>query len=117
MWVFKNRNIDSVGSKFQGGGQLPPPPAGYGPEDWLVQVMNKPKLHTYVTFKSLPDPEKYLWLNCNLKYIQVVARFRCSSLPLATIDPRHRFCILRKSHDVEDEYHFLVHIWYTNVSL
>ena len=82
---------------------------------WSVNLMSKPKLRTYNTFKSLLEPEKYLTLNCSSKFVQSFARFRCSSLPLALekgrhqgIDRQHRFCTLCKLGDVEDEYHFLL---------
>ena len=84
-------------------------------QQWSVNVTAKPKLRTYLTFKSILEPERYLTLNCNVKFIQVLARFRCSSLPLAIeagrhqgIDPQLRFCTLCNSGAVEDEFHFLL---------
>ena len=84
-------------------------------QQWNRGLALKPKLRTYVQFKSLLEPEKYLHLNCSRNVLQIFACFRCSVLPLAieegrrqNIDPLARLCKLCSRESVEDEYHFLL---------
>ena len=72
-------------------------------QQWKANITGKPKLRTYKEFKSLLEPEKYLSFNCNWKFIQTFACFRCASLPLAieegrrhNIDSLSRFCNICK---------------------
>ena len=84
-------------------------------QQWLFGITQKHKLRTYATFKSLLEPEKYLSLNCNVKYIVALARLRCSSVSLAieegrrqNVDVKERICTFCNSSEIEDEYHFVL---------
>ena len=84
-------------------------------QQWSGYCASKPKLRTYVQFKSLLEPEKYLLSNYNHEILRLFACFRCCVLPLAidegrhhNIDPTERICKLCPRGQVEDEYHFLL---------
>ena len=84
-------------------------------QQWTGNLSLKPKLRTYVLFKSMLEPEKYLDLHCNQKVIQIFTCFRCSVLPLAieegrrqNIDVSARLCKFCTKKVIEDEYHFLL---------
>jgi len=84
-------------------------------QQWQGNIAIKPKLRTYATFKSLLEPEKYLLLTCNVSYIHMFARFRCSSLPLEIeigrrhgVDSMLRYYRVCRTGEVEDKYHFLL---------
>ena len=84
-------------------------------QQWKGNLSVKPKLCSYIGFKSTLEPEKYLFLNCEFKTIRSLACLRCAVLPLHIeegrhrgIEPAQRVCNVCNSMFVEDEYHFLL---------
>ena len=84
-------------------------------QKWWENINKKPKMRTYIEFKSVLEVEKYLFLNLNFKVLQTFACFRCACLPLNIEEGRHeniaciyRFCKICNLHKVEDEFHFLL---------
>ncbi len=82
--------------------------------DWIHHCSTKPKLRTYVTFKSNTTVANHL--KCNLpKYERsVISQLRLGILPLRIETGRYsnlavndRKCLLCNSNEVEDEEHFL----------
>ncbi len=85
----------------------------YDKEEWLNQIQQKPKLRTYILFKSLLETEFYV--TCLPKSQRsVFSKLRCGVLPLKietgifnAIDRENRICEFCSLNEVEDEQHFL----------
>ena len=85
-------------------------------EKWKVDVLNVPKLRTYVLFKNSYKTEPYLSVLRNRRHRSMMAQFRCGILPLRvetgrfmSIPPEYRLCLLCDTPNTEDETHFLFH--------
>ena len=83
--------------------------------NWEINVKEKPKLKTYVTFKKHYGLENYLTYNLSRGKRSLLAQFRLGILPLkvetgrfSNIDREERICDFCKN-EVEDEVHFLFH--------
>ena len=83
-------------------------------EAFRQNILKKPKLRTYVTFKDTLAVEDYV-IYCKFRHhISLIAQFRMGILPLMietgryqnvkAIDRKCNFCI----NEVEDEFHFLL---------
>ena len=59
-------------------------------QQWWVNISGKPKMRNYINFKSALEPEKYLNLQLNFKFLQLFACFRCGCLPLNIEEGTHR---------------------------
>ncbi len=85
----------------------------YDKEEWLNQIQQKPKLRTYILFKSLLETEFYV--TCLPKSQRsVFSKLRCGVLPLKietgrfnAIDRENRICEFCSLNEVEDEQHFV----------
>ena len=80
---------------------------------WSKDVLKKPKLRTYCTFKSDYSIESYITMNLTQQERSILAQFRLGTLPLEIELGRfinkkveERICKLC-DNDVEDEKHFL----------
>ena len=81
-------------------------------ERWKTEIVNKPKLRTYIPFKNTYEPERYMKsIRCKA-HRSLLARLRggTAQLEIETgryvgIPPDQRFCKLCKDA-VEDEAHF-----------
>ena len=86
-------------------------------QTWHDEMTSMPKLRTYVTFKSLLEPEKYLSCVYPAKFRISLSKFRCASHKLNIETGRHNnipeaerlcnFCISQNTEYIENEYHFL----------
>ena len=83
--------------------------------DWHQEVLNKPKLRTYVTFKSELHVEDYLYYVTNRRSRSLLGQFRMGILPLYVETGRfnntpleRRLCTCCSLNEIEDEYHFLM---------
>ena len=83
--------------------------------DWHQEVLNKPKLRTYVTFKSELHVEDYLYYVTNRRSRSLLGQFRMGILPLYVETGRfnntpleRRVCTCCSLNEIEDEYHFLM---------
>ena len=84
---------------------------------WHDEMTSMPKLRTYVTFKSLLEPEKYLSCVYPAKFRISLSKFRCASHKYNIETGRHNnipeaerlcnFCISQNIEYIENEYHFL----------
>ena len=68
--------------------------------DWHHEILNKPKLRTYVTFKSELQVEDYLYYVTNRRSMSLLGQFRMGILPLYVETGRF--------NEIEDEYYFLM---------
>ena len=81
-------------------------------ERWKTEIVNKPKLRTYIPFKNTYEPERYMKsIRCKA-HRSLLARLRggTAQLEIETgryvgIPPDQRFCKLCKNA-VENEVHF-----------
>ena len=85
-------------------------------KNWKVDVLNVPKLRTYVLFKNSYETEPYLSVLRNKQHRSVMFQFRCGILPLSvetgklmSIPPEYRLCLQLDTPNTEDEAHFLFH--------
>ena len=86
-------------------------------QEWHADVTLSSRLSTYCTFKSLLEPEKYLYCINIRKYCVALAKFRCSNHKLQieigrhknieTIDRICKFCSNQSTKVIEDEFHFM----------
>jgi hypothetical protein len=82
---------------------------------WRNELLNKPKLRTYKTFKQDIYTENYLKMGLSRGTVSIFAQLRSGVLPLKVEVGRYnatpltnRTCELCKDESVEDEYHFLL---------
>ena len=82
---------------------------------WSVDVNNKPKLRTYILFKSDLNLEDYVKYHMHKRHRSLFAQFRVGILPLYIETGRYdntplatRICKLCDSDALEDEFHFLM---------
>ena len=82
---------------------------------WLENVNKKPKLRSYITFKSEFGEENYLKINLTRTERSMLAQFRCGILPIRIETGRFRNealpdrrCIFCDLDEIEDESHFLL---------
>ena len=91
-----------------------------GIQKWSDQLHQNKKLECYRTYKSVLNPEKYLYCINSFKLRQAIARFRCSNHQLEIETGRHkgidrelRHCSFCKNQKIvnciEDEHHFICH--------
>ena len=85
-----------------------------GAQIWYNELCTKDKLRSYCCFKSLLEPEKYLFVVNEIKHRKCFARLRCSNHKLnieegryAGIDEEFRICQMC-AEGIEDEYHFVL---------
>ena len=85
-------------------------------EQWQNNLLTKPKLRTYITFKNSYEQENYLRINLSRAERSYLAQFRCGILPIRIETGRfrgeevgERLCTLCDSESVEDEIHFVLH--------
>ena len=85
-------------------------------EKWKVDVLNVPKLRTYVLFKNSYKTEPYVSVLRKRRHRSMMALFRCGILALRvetgrfmSIPPEYRLCLLCDAPNTEDETHFLFH--------
>ena len=81
--------------------------------EWSANLINKPKLRTFVLFKEHFETEDYVKINCSKYKRSLLAQLRIGILPLEIetgryyrINPENRICKLCKKY-VEDEFHFI----------
>ena len=82
---------------------------------WKENVIQKPKLRTYVTFKDNIDVEPYV-KHCNVRQNRsLMAQIRCGVLPIrletgrfCRLPVENRLCELCNLGKVEDEFHFVM---------
>jgi hypothetical protein len=86
-------------------------------QEWFADVCSFDKLCTYREFKTLLNPEKYLFSVEMLSHRKALNRLRCLSHSLLilievgrrqNIDRESRICVLCDSNDIEDEFHFVL---------
>ena len=82
---------------------------------WSIDVNNKPKLRTYILFKSDLLLEDYVKYHMHKRHRSLFAQFRLGILPLYIETGRYdntpvanRICKLCDSRAIEDEFHFLM---------
>ena len=82
--------------------------------NWKVDVTYKPKLRTYIKFKTDFGTEQYLKLNLSKYERSLFCQLRCGVLPLAIETGRYRglpenerICLLCENNTVENEIHFI----------
>ena len=81
--------------------------------EWAIAVQNKPKLRTYIRFKTEFSTENHI--KYRSKYARsLMSQLRCGVLPLEIetgryrgIKAEERICRLCELNQVEDEFHFL----------
>ena len=81
-------------------------------QSWRIEVQNKPKLRSYMTFKSNISVENYV-TQCKSKHIRnLIAQFRAGIYPLQIeigryrhIPLENRLCSLCCLNKIEDEFH------------
>ena len=80
---------------------------------WSIDVNNKPKLRTYVLFKSDLLLEDYVKYHMHRRHRSLFAQFRLGILPLYIETGRYdntpvanRICKLCDFRAIEDEFHF-----------
>ena len=87
-------------------------------QEWSSNITSLSKLDTYCTFKSLLEPERYLYCTNIYVHRKALAKLRCSNHNLAieklrgTIDRGNRHCKyclnLNNTYVVENEYNFIM---------
>ena len=82
---------------------------------WSVDVNNKPKLRTYILFKSDLNLEDYVKYHMHKRHRSLFAQFRVGILPFYIETGRYdntplatRICKLCDYDTLEDEFHFLM---------
>ena len=83
-------------------------------DNWKTEVINVPKLRTYITYKTHFAKEPYLDIVKNRGERAVLSQLRVDVLPLSIEMGRfsnspleYRLCLLFDEDNVEDESHFL----------
>lgn len=94
-------------------------------DKWKENIVKKPKLRTYIIYKTDIFPEQYILKPQSRQKRSLHAQYRSGTLPLAIETGRYtpiydpnsksmklpnaaeRFCLFCKSGKVEDEFHFL----------
>ena len=83
-------------------------------DDWKANVQQKPKLRTYVKYKTSYGTADYVKFLLNKSDRSIMAKFRCGILQLHIETGRFsqtkledRTCIICKDGNIEDEFHFL----------
>ena len=83
-------------------------------EKWKTDILSKPKLRTYVTFKSVLQTEEYLRNNISRHKRSLLAQLRLGILPLEievgrfrNIPVENRLCKCCDNNVVENEFHFV----------
>ncbi len=82
---------------------------------WKIECLNKPKLHTYVKFKTCFKIEDYVMSFMSRRQRSYLAPLRCSILPLHIETGRwyrvkeNRLCKACNNNQIENEYHFIFH--------
>ena len=81
---------------------------------WSEEVFSKPKLRTYIKYKTSIGVESYVSNFYNRKSRSLMAQFRCGILPLhvetgryVNLDADERICEFCKTNQIEDELHFI----------
>ena len=96
-------------------------------EEWKMSMLSKPKLRTYIKFKSVFQTEPYVKCNISKYKRSLFAQFRIGILPIELETGRfrnvkdtntgkfrkviaeERLCKICNTGLVEDEEHFLIH--------
>ena len=83
---------------------------------WKEDVINVPKLRTYVRFKDTYTSETYLQKVSNRQHRSAISQFRCGILPLSietgrytNIPEEFRLCLMCDENVIESEVHFLLY--------
>ena len=83
-------------------------------EKWKTDILSKPKLRTYVTFKSVLQTEEYLRNNISRHKRSLLAQLRLGILPLEikvgrfrNIPVENRLCKCCDTNVVKNEFHFV----------
>jgi hypothetical protein len=86
-------------------------------QEWCESLNNSSKLSSYCSFKSLLEPEKYLFCITVRKFKIALSKFRCSNHKLEIeagrinqidiMDRICKYCELNGYSYVENEYHFI----------
>ena len=83
-------------------------------ESWEQDVINVPKLRSFIKFKHEYGTEPFVKIQ-NRGYRSVMAQFRCGILPLSIetgrfngIPVEFRLCLFCPGNTTEDEFHFLL---------
>ena len=83
-------------------------------EKWKTDILSKPKLRTYVTFKSVFQTEENLRNNISRHKRSLLAQLRLGILPLEievggfiNIPVENRLCKCCDNNAVENEFHFV----------
>ena len=86
-------------------------------QDWHSELSNSSKLSTYCTFKTLLQPEKYLYVIEVKKFSRALAKLRLSNHCLEIENGRKnsvvrnerycKYCLNNNFYYVEDEFHFV----------
>jgi len=84
-------------------------------QEWFADVCTLDKLCTYREFKTLLNPERYLFSVEISSHRKALSQLRCSSHSLfievgrlKNIDRESRTCVLCDTGDIEDEFHFVL---------
>ena len=93
-------------------------------EKWKTNILSKPKLRTYVTFKCVLHTEEYLRNNIFKHKRSLLAQLRLGILPLEialrrfrNIPVENRLCKCCDNNVVENEFHFVCEcVRYTDLS-
>ena len=82
--------------------------------NWEEEIIIKPKLRTYITFKNTFGTESYVTNNISRRRRSLLSQFRIGILPIHVETGRfrnlpvdRRVCEICKNGEVEDEKHFL----------
>ena len=93
----------------------------YYSDIWRESLINKPKLRSYLNFKTNFELEHYVKLNLTKHERSVLAQFRCGLLPIRIETGRYigepvenRLCRFCNSQNVESELHFLINCTFYN---
>ena len=83
-------------------------------QKWKTDILSKPKLGTYVTFKSVLQTEEYLRNNISRHKRSLLAQLRLGILPLEikvgrfrNMPVENRLCKCCDNNVVENEFHFV----------
>jgi len=83
--------------------------------EWKTLLISKPKLRTYMKFKTQFGCEPYIYLNISKSHRSVMSQFRMGVLPLYIETGRYdrtpvekRICQFCSLNRIEDEFHFLI---------
>ena len=83
--------------------------------NWLIEVESKPKLRTYMLFKSELSTQDYIKFHSNKRHRSILGQFILGILPLeietgrfSNVPHAERTCKFCDTDKVEDEYHFVM---------